>query len=227
MRTRTEGDVGERASHHDLLLVAAGEVGDKLVRPFRDDAKRLDRLPGCRGAARGRDESKRSERVRNRHRDIVGDRLRENEPLPVSAFRHAADAKRERRGNVARAQGRAVDPDRSGLVGPEPRHSLGDADAAAAGRAAKSDDLAARTEKLTSSKSSPPMLRTSSATERLGRRLSIGGVGETETHLLAGHRFDQRVLGQGRQRARSGCASRRAARSPSGRSRRPPADGAR
>ena len=44
----------------------------------------------------------------------------------------------------------------------------------------------------------------------LGRRLSVGGVGETETHLLAGHRFDERVLGQGRRGAVRMCfASRR------------------
>ena len=35
--------VGKRPTHHDLLLVAAGEAGDQLIRPFGDHAERGDR----------------------------------------------------------------------------------------------------------------------------------------------------------------------------------------
>jgi hypothetical protein len=129
----------ERSPHHDFLLVAPGEIGNELIRPVRDHPKRLDGLVcGC-GAARRRNESKRSKRVRYGHRDVVGDRLRENESLAMPAFRHVADAERERRRNIARAQRSAINPDCPRRVWPQPSNDLSYAEAAAAGRAAKPD----------------------------------------------------------------------------------------
>ena len=53
-----------------------------------------------------------------------------------------------------------------------------------------------RTAKLTSSKSSPAMLRTSSATGASVAGVRADGVGEAQIHLLARHRFDQAILRQ-------------------------------
>ena len=43
---------GERPPHHHLLLVAAREVGNELLRPFGDDAKRVDGVRWPRRARR-------------------------------------------------------------------------------------------------------------------------------------------------------------------------------
>ena len=104
-QNQDRGGVGERAPHHDLLLVAAGQAGDQLLRPLGDDPQRVDRRVGRSKPAARRDEAERPEPARDRHGRIVGDRQGEDQTLPVPALRDAADPERERRRNVAGAQG--------------------------------------------------------------------------------------------------------------------------
>ena len=86
------------------------------------------------------------------------------------------------------------------LYGPKSRHGLGDAQPAAAGRAAKPDDLARPNGKAHIVEIFAAEAAHFQRERALGRRLSVGGVGEAEAHLLARHRLDERVLGQGRGR---------------------------
>ena len=138
------GIVGERPAHHHLLLVAAGEVGDELVRPLGDDAEVADRARGpsrpCGSGAMKPSGPRRSAMVMVVLSATDWDITR---PWACRLFGTQPTPSASAAGTSPLGSGVAVDADGAGGVAPEAGHGLGDADPAAAGGAGDADHLAA------------------------------------------------------------------------------------
>ena len=100
-------------------------------------------------------------------------------------------------GTSPEGSGRPLIPIVAAGEGTEPGHRLGDADAAAAGRAGEADDLAAAHREADIVEIlAAQMARRRARRRRRSGAVAAAGVGDTEMDLLAGHRLDQPSFGR-------------------------------
>ncbi len=135
------GVVGEGPRHDDLLLVAAGQAGDRQVGPGCLDRQIVDHRAGDPVSAGAADEPGRAEPARDGQSGVVGDRHAADQSLEVAVLRDESDSGGQRGGHVAGPQRPACDGDRAGAGTAQPDDRLGQLGLAAAARARQSDDL--------------------------------------------------------------------------------------
>ncbi len=96
---------GQGPGHGHLLLVAAGQLADRLAEPGRHQGQ--PRGPAARPRAsrrRGLTKPNRGEPVGDRHRDVLGHAEQRHEPVRLPVLGDVADARAQRAGPVARPQ---------------------------------------------------------------------------------------------------------------------------
>src|SRR3954470_697612 len=95
---------GEGAGHDDLLRVAAGEVGDGLVRALGVDVEPVDQLGGEAALAVGADEAVAAEPGQDTERGVVTDGHAKDQALRVPVARHEAYARLQAGLHIAERQ---------------------------------------------------------------------------------------------------------------------------
>ena len=141
---------------HDLLLIAAGELPDDLLRPAGADAEAGDRIPRQSVLLAAIDQEQAGDAVEDRQGDVLAQRLRPDQPLQPAILRHIGDAQAPRRRGAADRDRLALDQDLArcrrgdaedgeGELGPARADQPGDAEdlAGAQGQIDIADRLAA------------------------------------------------------------------------------------
>src|SRR5438067_3767810 len=133
---------GQRPAHHDLLLVAAGQRGHRLVRPGRLDFQAFHQRG--RGAVPGRlgDEPEPAEPVGHREREVLRDGPQRYQTLAVTVLRQEADPRGQGRRDTAGPHRAAGDADGTGQGFAQPHHGLAEGDRAGTHGPGDAHDLA-------------------------------------------------------------------------------------